>query len=81
MKWDVCFTPRKQTSVSYAAGCDVVVCYSSEVDWRAYRVGPYYSIMERFLDPIGLGLGHVGCAIVIMIVIGCMFLGKYIISR
>jgi hypothetical protein len=37
--------------------------------------------MERFLDPIGLGLGHVGCAIVILIVIGCLFLGKYIISR
>jgi hypothetical protein len=27
MKWDVCFTPRKQTSVSCAADCDVVVCY------------------------------------------------------
>jgi hypothetical protein len=27
-KWDVCFTLRKQTSVSFAAGCDVVViCY------------------------------------------------------
>jgi hypothetical protein len=27
LKWDVCFTPRKQTSVSHAADCDVVVCY------------------------------------------------------
>jgi hypothetical protein len=27
LKWDVCFTPRMQTSVSYAADCDVIVCY------------------------------------------------------
>jgi hypothetical protein len=26
LKWDVC-TPRRQTSVSYAADCDVIVCY------------------------------------------------------
>jgi hypothetical protein len=26
LKWDVCFTPRKQTSVSYAADCNVIVC-------------------------------------------------------
>jgi hypothetical protein len=24
LKWDVCTTPRKQTSVSYAAACDVI---------------------------------------------------------
>jgi hypothetical protein len=27
LKWDVCITPRKQTSVSYAADADVIVCY------------------------------------------------------
>jgi hypothetical protein len=29
LKWDVCFTPRKQISVSYAADCDVIVCYGA----------------------------------------------------
>jgi hypothetical protein len=27
LKWDVCITPGKQTSVSYAADCDVIACY------------------------------------------------------
>jgi hypothetical protein len=27
LKWDVCITPRKQTSVSYAVDGDLVVCY------------------------------------------------------
>jgi hypothetical protein len=27
LKCDVCFTPRKQTSVSYAADCDLIACY------------------------------------------------------
>jgi hypothetical protein len=26
-KWDVCIAPRKQTSVSYAVDCDLIVCY------------------------------------------------------
>jgi hypothetical protein len=26
LKWDVCITPRKQTSVSYAADCDAIIC-------------------------------------------------------
>jgi hypothetical protein len=26
-KWDFCFTPRKQTSVSYAVDGDIIVCY------------------------------------------------------
>jgi hypothetical protein len=27
LKWDVCITPRKQTSVSHAADCDLIACY------------------------------------------------------
>jgi hypothetical protein len=26
LKWDVCFTPEKKASISYAADCDVIVC-------------------------------------------------------
>jgi hypothetical protein len=51
------YYPRKQTSVSYAADCDDVACYgaeticSSEVDWRAYRAGPYYRTNAKFSGP------------------------------
>ena len=27
LKWDFCFIPRKQTSLSYVADCDVIACY------------------------------------------------------
>jgi len=35
--------------------------------------------MEGFLNP--LGLGHVGLTIAMLIVIGCLLLSTYIISR
>jgi hypothetical protein len=49
LKWDVCFTPRMQTSVSYAADCDVIVCYGGAVIYDKHLASKVHCVDDEII--------------------------------